>query len=88
MTAEPASEGTGASKTPADFLKAIKGQRVIVKLNSGVDYKGEAARGCAGLPVRFKALHAQAGPGLIRHAPASRPAHTASQECWRAWMGS
>ena len=32
--------GTG-SKTPADFLKSIKGRSVIVKLNSGSDYRGE-----------------------------------------------
>lgn len=28
------------SKTPADFLKSIKGKPVVVKLNSGVDYRG------------------------------------------------
>jgi small nuclear ribonucleoprotein (snRNP)-like protein len=28
------------AKTPADFLKSIKGQQVLVKLNSGVDYRG------------------------------------------------
>ncbi len=33
---------TGVSKTPAEFLKAIKGMHVLVKLNSGVDYRGEA----------------------------------------------
>ncbi|KAG2454902.1 hypothetical protein HYH02_000732 [Chlamydomonas schloesseri] len=31
---------TGVSKTPAEFLKAIKGKAVLVKLNSGVDYRG------------------------------------------------
>mmetsp|Transcript_19306 Transcript_19306/g.36987 ORF Transcript_19306/g.36987 Transcript_19306/m.36987 type:complete len:90 (-) Transcript_19306:361-630(-) len=30
----------GVSKTPADFLKAIRGRPVVVKLNSGVDYRG------------------------------------------------
>lgn len=34
---------TGVSKTPAEFLKAIKGKPVLVKLNSGVDYKGETS---------------------------------------------
>ncbi len=29
------------TKTPADFLKSIKGKSVVVKLNSGVDYRGE-----------------------------------------------
>jgi len=29
-----------ASRTPAEFLKSIKGRQVIVKLNSGVDYHG------------------------------------------------
>lgn len=33
-----------ASKTPADFLRSIKGKPVVVKLNSGVDYRG--ARHC------------------------------------------
>ncbi|QDZ21631.1 U6 snRNA-associated ribonucleoprotein [Chloropicon primus] len=38
-------EGTSSktSKTPADFLKSIKGQQVLVKLNSGSDYKGVLA---------------------------------------------
>lgn len=31
---------TGAAKTPSDFLKSIKGKPVLVKLNSGVDYRG------------------------------------------------
>ena len=33
----------GLSRTPADFLKSIKGKPVIVKLNSGVDYRGVLA---------------------------------------------
>jgi hypothetical protein len=32
---------TGAAKTPSDFLKSIKGKPVLVKLNSGVDYRGK-----------------------------------------------
>ena len=35
----PAAE-TGNAKTPADFLKSIRGKPVVVKLNSGVDYRG------------------------------------------------
>lgn len=36
-----ADEGQPSSaKTPADFLKSIKGKPVVVKLNSGVDYRG------------------------------------------------
>ncbi|WVZ85340.1 hypothetical protein U9M48_032279 [Paspalum notatum var. saurae] len=30
----------GAVKTPSDFLKSIRGRPVVVKLNSGVDYRG------------------------------------------------
>lgn len=37
----------GLSKTPADFLKSIKGKHVVVKLNSGVDYRGVLPRGAA-----------------------------------------
>ncbi|KAF8715378.1 hypothetical protein HU200_027016 [Digitaria exilis] len=29
----------GAVKTPSDFLKSIRGRPVVVKLNSGVDYR-------------------------------------------------
>jgi small nuclear ribonucleoprotein (snRNP)-like protein len=32
----------GISKKPADFLKSIRGKPVIVKLSSGVDYRGVA----------------------------------------------
>lgn len=39
----------GLSKTPADFLKSIKGKPVIVKLNSGVDYRGARRRAAAEL---------------------------------------
>jgi len=40
MSASNEANGT----TPADFLKAIKGKRVNVRLNSGVDYRGACAR--------------------------------------------
>lgn len=33
-------EVSQSAKTPADFLKSIKGKPVVVKLNSGVDYRG------------------------------------------------
>lgn len=35
----------GSAKTPADFLKSIKGKPVVVKLNSGVDYRGKTVCG-------------------------------------------
>jgi U6 snRNA-associated Sm-like protein LSm6 len=42
--------GGGAVKTPSDFLKSIRGRPVVVKLNSGVDYRGIA------LPLVLTAL--------------------------------
>jgi U6 snRNA-associated Sm-like protein LSm6 len=33
----------GLSRTPADFLRSIKGKPVVVKLNSGADYRGVLA---------------------------------------------
>lgn len=33
-------KASGSTKTPADFLKSIRGRPVVVKLNSGVDYRG------------------------------------------------
>ncbi|GAU40522.1 hypothetical protein TSUD_92940 [Trifolium subterraneum] len=32
-------KSSGTTKTPADFLKSIRGRPVVVKLNSGVDYR-------------------------------------------------
>ncbi|KAF7150617.1 hypothetical protein RHSIM_Rhsim02G0086900 [Rhododendron simsii] len=43
-TAEKGS--TGTTKTPADFLKSIRGRPVVVKLNSGVDYRDRLFYGC------------------------------------------
>ena len=37
-------DNAAAARTPADFLKSIKGKPVVVKLNSGVDYRGTATR--------------------------------------------
>lgn len=37
-------DNAAAARTPADFLKSIKGKPVVVKLNSGVDYRGTAIR--------------------------------------------
>ncbi|CAI9111527.1 OLC1v1011770C1 [Oldenlandia corymbosa var. corymbosa] len=33
-------KSSASTKTPADFLKSIRGRPVVVKLNSGVDYRG------------------------------------------------
>mmetsp|Transcript_10612 Transcript_10612/g.30209 ORF Transcript_10612/g.30209 Transcript_10612/m.30209 type:complete len:93 (+) Transcript_10612:115-393(+) len=38
--AEGRAPPAAAPKTPADFLQSIKGKPVVVKLNSGVDYRG------------------------------------------------
>uniref|UniRef100_A0ACD5UXH4 Uncharacterized protein n=2 Tax=Avena sativa TaxID=4498 RepID=A0ACD5UXH4_AVESA len=40
--ADKSGSGGGAApvKTPSDFLKSIRGRPVVVKLNSGVDYRG------------------------------------------------
>lgn len=35
-----ATENAASARTPADFLKSIKGKPVVVKLNFGVDYRG------------------------------------------------
>ncbi|KAK9835447.1 hypothetical protein WJX74_000183 [Apatococcus lobatus] len=35
-----APENAASARTPADFLKSIKGKPVVVKLNFGVDYRG------------------------------------------------
>ncbi|KAK9132406.1 hypothetical protein Scep_011934 [Stephania cephalantha] len=40
VAAASGEKGSGTTKTPADFLKSIRGRTVVVKLNSGVDYRG------------------------------------------------
>lgn len=35
-------KASATTKTPADFLKSIRGRPVVVKLNSGVDYRGQS----------------------------------------------
>jgi hypothetical protein len=37
----------GEAKTPSDFLKSIRGKPVVVKLNSGVDYRGKLQQAAA-----------------------------------------
>ncbi|KAF5778880.1 putative sm-like protein Lsm6/SmF [Helianthus annuus] len=39
-TVAAAEKGSSTTKTPSDFLKSIRGRPVVVKLNSGVDYRG------------------------------------------------
>ena len=43
MAAQPAAAPTSSNYQPSDFLKAVLGRPVVVKLNSGVAYKGVLA---------------------------------------------
>jgi hypothetical protein len=47
---------SSTAKTPADFLKAIRGRPVVVKLNSGVDYRGMCCRSPALARLFLKVL--------------------------------
>ncbi|KAK7853003.1 sm-like protein lsm36b [Quercus suber] len=53
-------KGSATTKTPGDFLKAIRGRPVVVKLNSGVDYRattktpGDFLKAIRGRPVVVK----------------------------------
>lgn len=48
-------EVSQSAKTPADFLKSIKGKPVVVKLNSGVDYRGTSCIVVAYFAATWKA---------------------------------
>ena len=37
---QPAANTQQSKRTPRDFLKSVIGKPVVVKLNSGVDYRG------------------------------------------------
>ena len=43
MAAQAAAASTSSKYQPSDFLKAVLGRPVVVKLNSGVAYKGVLA---------------------------------------------
>ena len=78
-----AAAAPAGAKTPADFLKSIKGKAVIVKLNSGVDYRGEPGeRRDSDPPARL--LHRRRCCRRRRRLPtlASRPLSV--QACWPA----
>ena len=53
VVAAMSDDNAAAARTPADFLKSIKGKPVVVKLNSGVDYRGMSwcDAGCGPAPV-------------------------------------
>lgn len=53
---------TGAAKTPSDFLKSIKGKPVLVKLNSGVDYRG--MKGLGAVSTSHKQVLTLPGAGM------------------------
>jgi hypothetical protein len=79
----------GLSKTPADFLKSIKGKPVIVKLNSGVDYRGRPALG-GGAHSAVTKQHQTAACALQRKrkhpavTPPLKPLEIKRQASWRA----
>ena len=50
--AAPKAETSIRAKTPSDFLESIKGKPVLVKLNSGVDYRGACVPLCTPPPFR------------------------------------
>ena len=51
--AAPKADSSIRAKTPSDFLQSIKGKPVLVKLNSGVDYRGA----CSTLPLPLLPSH-------------------------------
>lgn len=64
MSDGAAAMSTGTAKSPADFLKSIKGKPVLVKTNSGVDYKG------TGIAAACLPLFNTAATRFARHAAA------------------
>jgi hypothetical protein len=68
----------GLRKDPTEFLKSIIHKPVVVKLNSGVDYRGAAqAHPCCSTclcrsGLRRGSLSANAGPSAMWSCPASR----------------
>ena len=77
------SEGTPAKNNPGDFLKTVIGRPVVVKLNSGVDYRGKrsaAMLAAAKTRASFSQLRAP-----ISHT--TRCTHL-PQAFWPAWTAT
>lgn len=84
--AEGTAPETGVSKSPADFLKSIKGKPVVVKLNSGVDYRGtRIEESCVWRQRQRSAWGAWIAYGrLVKLTPCTRVIDHV-QASWRAW---
>ena len=73
------SDAAPAKNNPADFLKTVLGRPVVVKLNSGVDYRGASA-----IDWRAHATPSHlTGPPLRPFPPFLR-----AQVCWHALMAT
>ncbi len=87
-------QAPSSAKTPADFLKSIKGKPVIVKLNSGVDYRGESPRGAAGgcrgagSGGNIAGCLLEAAPHVKLQQAMTRLTMTFLQACWPAWTAT
>ena len=73
--------GGGNAKTPSDFLKSIKGKPVVVKLNSGVDYRGGRS-----MHEVYCSCHAQCDfvPSAMKFKHVSRSAQGGISVVWEA----
>jgi hypothetical protein len=56
----------GDKKTPSEFLKNVLGRPVVVKLNSGVDYRGASTSAAGHLPASLSLLAAPPRALLLR----------------------
>ena len=56
----------GDKKTPSEFLKNVLGRPVVVKLNSGVDYRGASTSAAGHLPASLSLLAAPLRALLLR----------------------
>lgn len=86
-------QAPSSAKTPADFLKSIKGKPVVVKLNSGVDYRGGGpgtvlqAGGRRRQPRQTLACRTlPSAPACSSSLPRPYPSHP--QACWPAWTAT
>jgi hypothetical protein len=85
--APPAAAPPAGTRTPADFLKSIRGRPVVVRLNSGADYRGKKRNGPREEEKKKKKkkkksrrrprMHFSRSQTIISHLQVSWPAWTA-----------
>lgn len=83
-----AKEDGGSKRTPSEFLKNVLGRPVVVKLNSGVDYRGPPPRLPGRAPHPFFRRTVRKRASFFSRLTDSGSGCRVPQGSWRTWTGT